>query len=520
MDYQIDVLATANDWVQGSPTRPYTGIVSLYMADQLSAETAAREIVSVINAMYYGGDSGLVEQNLNDLWRTIAHTSRTLLRSICPQQPSLNEDDALADSASLTTPTAAQPDVQPDGSHYPPTQAQHKLLTLLQAIRTFPITEPIPGTVAGISHHHHPSLSPYLGATVFSSSSSYYGSSLSSNHSDWEGMLADDVEARTKCKRGICWAALPFFREVIAEIFQEDAPGKWFRRPSPPRYTAPTSTSATSQFIGPLSTASQPETMMAINPSPPFYSTQHPTPTHFNPPMPKVSFGTLESEAWLNLTSFLAIMSKESVHDGLDDIALVMMGSVLGNEGKTLFAPASGLGSYAHGPVDSYYPFRQTQPENHADCITTKPCLDLYVSAAAIWAILTGEEIWQRRGEGASNDFVVGLTLDGDDDGHDETTLSPATTFMSLRSRIPDAASAESCPPDVSTSPFAASSKPTSSRSARGDSRDAISRRTWDAWIGCFRAAGCREDLAASTRSIAAEAAEVMLRACTQSSNI
>ena len=60
MDFRIDALATANDWVQGSPTRPYTGIVSLYMADQLSAETAAREIVSVINEMYYGGDSGLV----------------------------------------------------------------------------------------------------------------------------------------------------------------------------------------------------------------------------------------------------------------------------------------------------------------------------------------------------------------------------------------------------------------------------------------------------------------------------
>ncbi|PYI30438.1 hypothetical protein BP00DRAFT_202844 [Aspergillus indologenus CBS 114.80] len=522
MDFRIDALATANNWVQGSPTRPYTGIVSLYMADQLSAETAAREIVSVINEMYYGGDSGLVEEGLIDLWRAIAHTSKTLERSICIRQPVRNQSEPSISSDSPTTPTATQPATQSDRSYYPPTPAQRKLLTLLKAIRTFPTTDPMPGTMAGTSHQHHPSLSPYLGATVFSSSASYYGSSFSSNHSDWSGMLADDAETRIKCKRGICWAALPYFREVIAEIFQEDAPGDWFRRPLQSRHTAPAPASTESQSITPLPIAKWPEVLTGAEPSPHFYSTHNPIPDQLKIPPSKVGFEPSESEAWLNLTSFLAFMSKESILETLDDVGLVMMGSVLGNEGKALSASASGIGSHSHGQGVDYPPYPQTQPSSFTGCIVTQPCLDLYISAAAIWAVVTGEDIWKRRGEDAGNEFVVGLSLDDDDRTGDPTMLRrPASMSLGSSSSTTGATSTMSGGPSglVPTTP--ASKEARAIRKAKAeertprDGKDAISRRTWDAWIGRLRAASCREDLAASTRSIAAEAADVMLRACT-----
>ncbi|RAH74624.1 uncharacterized protein BO66DRAFT_467894 [Aspergillus aculeatinus CBS 121060] len=524
MDFRIDALATANDWVQGSPTRPYTGIVSLYMADQLSAETAAREIVSVINEMYYGGDCGLVEEGLIDLWRTIAHTSKTLERSICIRQPFRTEQEPSIDGDSPTTPTATQPATQPDRSYYPPTPAQRKLLTLLKAIRTFPTTDPMPGTMAGTSHQHHPSLSPYLGATVFSSSSSYYGSSLSSNHSDWGGMLADDAETRIKCKRGICWAALPFFREVIAEIFQEDAPGDWFRQPSQSRHSAPAPAPASteSRSITPLSTAKWPEAPTGAEPSSHFYSTHNPIPDQLKVPPPKVGFEYSESEAWLNLTSFLAFMSKESILDTLDDVGLVMMGSVLGSEGMALSAPASGIGSHSHAQGGDYPLYPQSQPESFTGCIVTKPCLDLYISAAAIWAVITGDDIWNRRGEAAGNEFVVGLSLD-DDDRDGDSTMLRRTASMSLRSNSTTGATSTMSGGPSGLAPTTPASKEARAirrakadeRTPRGDGKDAISRRTWDAWIGRLRAASCYEDLAASTRSIAAEAADVMLRACT-----
>ncbi|RAL16513.1 uncharacterized protein BO97DRAFT_136436 [Aspergillus homomorphus CBS 101889] len=519
MDFQIDALATANNWVHGAPTRPFTGIVSLYMADQLSAETAAREIVSVINELYYGGDSELVEENLVDLWRTITHTSKTLARSICMREPVSTEQkpSLINNSSPHTAPTVTQCDLQPDRPYYPPTPAQRKLLTLLKIITTFPTTDPMPGTMAGISHHHHPSLSPYLGATAFSSSSSYYDSS-SSSHSYWGGTHVDDAETRTKCKRGIRWAALPFFREVIAEVFQEDAPGDWFHRPSQSRHTAPAPAREESHCVAPHPSARPPGTSTPIEPSPSLNPSYKPISKHSKSLLPKVGFGVFESEAWLNLTSFLAIMSKESILDGLDDVALVMMGSVLGSEGKTLFAPtsgmASGMTSHPHGQNGNHYPnLHQTQPDRNASHTITKHCLDLYVSAASIWAVIIGDNIWKRRGEDAGNEFVVGLTLDVDDAEDGVSAMSRATASQALGAGPRDATSTESCLSNTTARTKAKAEEQT----PREDGRTAISRRTWDAWTGRLRAVSCREDLAASTRFIAAEAADVMFRACSKS---
>ncbi|KAB8267954.1 hypothetical protein BDV30DRAFT_243835 [Aspergillus minisclerotigenes] len=75
----LDTLATDHGWVHGAVTKPFTAIVTLYMGQQLALELAVQEIVSVINEVYYGGDSDL-DEYLKDIWSTIIHTSRKIPR--------------------------------------------------------------------------------------------------------------------------------------------------------------------------------------------------------------------------------------------------------------------------------------------------------------------------------------------------------------------------------------------------------------------------------------------------------
>ncbi|KAF7618413.1 hypothetical protein F9C07_2282075 [Aspergillus flavus] len=75
----LDTLATDHGWVHGAVTKPFTAIVTLYMGQQLALELAVQEIVSVINEVYYGGDSDL-DEYLRDIWSTIIHTSRKIPR--------------------------------------------------------------------------------------------------------------------------------------------------------------------------------------------------------------------------------------------------------------------------------------------------------------------------------------------------------------------------------------------------------------------------------------------------------
>ncbi|KAE8376528.1 hypothetical protein BDV26DRAFT_234176 [Aspergillus bertholletiae] len=75
----LDTLATSHGWVRGSVTKPFTAIVAHYMAQQLSLELAVQEIVSVVNEVYYGGESDL-DEYLKDIWSAIIHTSRKIPR--------------------------------------------------------------------------------------------------------------------------------------------------------------------------------------------------------------------------------------------------------------------------------------------------------------------------------------------------------------------------------------------------------------------------------------------------------
>lgn len=62
MEYEapLDSLATVNGWAQGSPTRPFISIVSLYMAQQMDVNSAVEEIVSVLNVKYQLGDMNII----------------------------------------------------------------------------------------------------------------------------------------------------------------------------------------------------------------------------------------------------------------------------------------------------------------------------------------------------------------------------------------------------------------------------------------------------------------------------
>ncbi|KAB8214117.1 hypothetical protein BDV33DRAFT_183340 [Aspergillus novoparasiticus] len=71
----LDTLAIDYGWVHGAVTKPFTAIVTLYMGQRLALEIAVQEIVSVINEVYYGGDSdlGIISQSLSclcDMWHT------------------------------------------------------------------------------------------------------------------------------------------------------------------------------------------------------------------------------------------------------------------------------------------------------------------------------------------------------------------------------------------------------------------------------------------------------------------
>ncbi|KAF7595443.1 hypothetical protein BBP40_006065 [Aspergillus hancockii] len=111
-------LATTHHWVQGSMNKPFTSIITLYMSQQLALELAVREIVSVVNEVYYGGDSDL-DEYLKDIWSTIIHTSRKVPREN-PHSP---------------------PDV--------PTTLQLRLAALLLTLKRQPDPAPMPTTHLG-----------------------------------------------------------------------------------------------------------------------------------------------------------------------------------------------------------------------------------------------------------------------------------------------------------------------------------------------------------------------------------
>lgn len=50
MDHKIDTLATLHNWTQGTPSLyPFTGIIQLCLAEEISVATAVEEISAFIN---------------------------------------------------------------------------------------------------------------------------------------------------------------------------------------------------------------------------------------------------------------------------------------------------------------------------------------------------------------------------------------------------------------------------------------------------------------------------------------
>lgn len=84
--------------------------------------------------------------------------------------------------------------------------------------------------------------------------------------------------------------------------------------------------------------------------------------------------------------------------------------------------------------------------------------LNVYVAAAALWAVIMGEELWERQGQKVES--PVGLSLEP----------------------VPEIPAGK------------------------------ISKPRWQMWIDRFQFMSLREDLRMSTRELAAEAAAVMLR--------
>ncbi|KAE8145276.1 hypothetical protein BDV25DRAFT_170669 [Aspergillus avenaceus] len=111
----LDALATNYHWVHGSMTKPFTSIITLYMSQQLALEPAVFEIVSVVNEVYYGGESDL-DEYLRDIWSTIIHISRKIPRE--------------------------SPGAPPDA----PTALQVRLVALLLALKRQPDPKPVPQT--------------------------------------------------------------------------------------------------------------------------------------------------------------------------------------------------------------------------------------------------------------------------------------------------------------------------------------------------------------------------------------
>ncbi|PWY86273.1 hypothetical protein BO70DRAFT_428310 [Aspergillus heteromorphus CBS 117.55] len=495
MDHHIDTFATKNHWTQGSPTRPFTGIIRLYMADQLSAETAAREIVSVVNEVYYNSESALVEDNLLDLWRSVVHTSRILPRCICSSlhyqnpYPPHPHDPLTTTSAPIKIKTNA-PNLNASCPCPKTTPLQHKLLALLHLLTETPTTDPIPSTLLptkdttpdedasdsdserGYGYRYHPSLSPYLGSTVFSpfrhphassSSSSYFSSSSTTTTRPSRRNAHPDPETKVRHKRGILWPSLPFFGTVVGEAFL-DSPGGLFCY------------------------------YHSANPYPyPYQPNEHIDEDTDHREIILTGFSPPETEAWMNLMTFLALMGAEGIWTGsvIEDVAGGVLGGAI-EKGFSLLPPPPPpplpLPSSSSSPCGGDRPASTSiSTDTHTNLTLNNSndnpplrqmVMDLGVACAGIWGVVFGEDLWRRRGEGQTGlnrDLVVGISLD---------------TSAAERQRQREAEEGEGLGKGL-----------------------AIPRERWELWIGRLRGFSEMRGLRVETRRVAAEAAGVMERA-------
>lgn len=132
----------------------------------------------------------------------------------------------------------------------------------------------------------------------------------------------------------------------------------------------------------------------------------------------------VELHAWQNLNAFLAHVARRRVAD-LDKMGV--------------FALREGLERQHKGDADSGGRFKASEARK----------LDAFVSTAGVWALIVGEELWARLGEGQNATTAAG---------------------------------------------------------------DVISKKRWDLWVEKFQFLSCRDDLELGTRELAAQAVAIMKR--------
>lgn len=163
-----------------------------------------------------------------------------------------------------------------------------------------------------------------------------------------------------------------------------------------------------------------------------------------------------EKQQWENLHAFLAFITKERIVR-LEDVGIHILRVAL-----------------ERGEQHHYHHRHQRQQGITGTGVGAPPGtgkrkkMAVFVSCAAIWALIMGEELWERRHE--TEEFPVGLSLS---------------------------------PPQRESGAGAG---------AAGETAVTVSKSRWQMWIDRFQFLSLAEDLDIKTRELAAEAAAVMRR--------
>ncbi|KAF7178630.1 hypothetical protein CNMCM7691_007444 [Aspergillus felis] len=159
----------------------------------------------------------------------------------------------------------------------------------------------------------------------------------------------------------------------------------------------------------------------------------------------------LEKEQWENLHAFLAFITKERIVR-LEDVGIHTLRVALER------------GEHHHYHHHRYHHQQQGTGAGVPPGTGKRKKMAVFVSCAAIWALVMGEELWERRHE--TEEFPVGLSLSP---SHRES-------------------------------------------GAAGAAAPTVSKSRWQMWIDRFQFLSLADDLDIKTRELAAEAAAVMRR--------
>ncbi|KAK1139577.1 hypothetical protein N8T08_000650 [Aspergillus melleus] len=416
---ELDTIATQKSWAQGSLQKPFTSIVTLYMHEQLSLDQAVREITNVIKNIYYA--DGDVDSYLLDLWLTTLHTSKKLPR-----------------------PTSTPPDQ--------PTPSQSRLLTLLETLRRQ--TNPIP-------RPHLDSQNP-IPDDPFATPTRSATSSCT--------QLVDDLESVT----GLGQQGVHREEEEQQQQFNTHSynPNYTYNDGYGYRYNDHDYDRYPPGGGGRARTGKGKQKRIIWSQLPRFLDGVR-IALHDEPGRPSTGFTELEVRAWEDLVAFLALCARHQIvpdpvpgsGSGSEDFGSTAAerngnGNGMDQEGE---GTGSGLDAVAVRMLKGALEQEQQAAEEEAQRketaqITEAVKLNVYVAAAALWAVIMGEELWERQGQKVES--PVGLSLEP----------------------VPQVPAGK------------------------------ISKPRWRMWIDRFQFMSLREDLRISTRELAAEAAAVMLR--------